>query len=183
MKKLLLPLLVFFCISTTQAQDRQGYQNPAVDERIPLEENLRQPSAEALQATLYELISQRQAVQQAHWNVQGPLFYSLHDLLGHFYEALGPKIDMIAERQLALGVPADGRPNAVASAADLEPVPEGYLDDQQVLDLLTARYKTISDRLSKRIDATSDDPVTQDMLIDVTGTIDDQLWKLRAFQR
>ncbi|MFP4097132.1 MAG: Dps family protein, partial [Cyclobacteriaceae bacterium] len=182
MKKLLLPALVIFCISTTQAQDMQGYRNPAADERIPLEENLRQTSAEALQATLYELISQRHAVQQAHWNVQGPRFYALHDLLGHFYEDLGPKIDMIAERKLALGVSADGRPTAVAEAADLEPVPEGYMDDQRLLDLLTARYKTISDRLYERIEATGDDLVTQDMLINVTGMIDDQLWKLRAFQ-
>lgn len=176
-------ILFCFSIANTQAQEMQGYRNTAADDRLPLTEAERETSVEALQATLYELISQRHAVQQAHWNVQGPLFYSLHDLLGHFYEAINPKIDMIAERLLVLGVPADGRPAMVTEAADLEPVPEGYMDDQQVPDFLSTRYKTISDRLSERIEATSDDLVTQDMLIGITTMADDHLWKLRAFQR
>jgi len=185
MKKIYFLMTLLFCcfFSGLQAQELSGYRNEAADERIPLEEKLREKSVEALQATLYELISQRHAVHQAHWNVQGPLFYSLHDLLGHFYETLGPKIDMIAERQLALGSAADGRPGAVAENAGLEDISEGYLDDQQILEMLTTRYKTISDHLSERIEATSDDLVTQDMLINVAGTVDDQLWKLRAFMR
>jgi starvation-inducible DNA-binding protein len=186
MRLLIFSSIVFGCLLSfpLQAQDMDSYQNEAALERIPLDDaQLRATSVEALQATLYELISQRHAVQQSHWNVTGPLFYSLHDLLGHFYETLGPKIDMIAERKLALGSAADGHPDAVAGSASLESVPEGYLDDQEVLNLLTARYKTISDRLQERIATTADDLVTQDMLIDVAHTIDDQLWKLRAFQR
>jgi starvation-inducible DNA-binding protein len=185
MKKHILPIIILFCFlyAPLQAQEMQGYRNPAADDRFPLTEAEREASVEALQATLYELISQRHAVQQAHWNVQGPLFYSLHDLLGHFYEAINPKIDMIAERLLVLNVPADGRPEMVAEGANLESVPEGYMDDQQVPDFLSTRYKTISDRLSERIETTSDDLVTQDMLIGTTTMVDDHLWKLRAFQR
>ena len=186
MNKLILFIAILFCfsIATAQAQEMQGYRNNAADDRIPLTEAEREVSVEALQATLYELISQRHAVQQAHWNVQGPLFYSLHDLLGHFYEALNIEIDKIAERKLMLGAPADGSAASVEESANLGEIPSGYIDDQQVLELLTDRYKNISDRLRNRIEATGrNDLVTQDALIGLAGLIEAHLWKLRAFQR
>jgi len=184
MKRFCILLFALLISRASVAQNLSGYENEAAAQRIPLEAGQRQTSADALQATLYELISQRHAVQQSHWNVQGPLFYSLHDLLGHFYESLGPHIDAIAERKLAIGSAADGRPASVVQSADLTEVPEGHLDDQQVLDLLTERYKTISDRLSERIEQTGqNDLVTQDLLIGLNHTVDDHLWKLRAFLR
>lgn len=134
-------ILFCFSIATTQAQEMQGYRNPAADDRIPLTDAERETSVEALQATLYELISQRHALQQAHWNVQGPLFYSLHDLLGHFYESLNTEIDKIAERKLMLGAPADGSAASVEESVNLVAIPSGYLDDQKVLDLLTDRLE------------------------------------------
>ena len=72
----------------------------------------------------------------------------------------------------------------MAQSADLSAFPEDFVTDQQVLDLLTERYKTLSDRLYERIDTTGqNDPVTQDMLIDIARLLDDHLWKLRAFQK
>ena len=186
MKKHILPIVILFCFLYVplQAQEMQGYRNTAADDRIPLTEAEREASVQALQATLYELISQRHAVQQAHWNVQGPLFYSLHDLLGHFYESLNTEIDKIAERKLMLGAPADGSAASVEESANLGAIPSGYLDDQKVLDLLTDRYKTMSDRLRDRIEATGrNDLVTQDALIGLAGLMEAHLWKLRAFQR
>lgn len=180
MKKLILFFTLLFATAIMQAQ--QTYQNQRMEMRIPQEEAERKVSTEALQTTLNELISQRHAVQQAHWNVRGPLFYALHDLLGDFYEALDARIDVIAERKVILGAPANGRVGSVAESVDLSELPQGFIEDQQVLDVLTKRYKSLSDRLYYRIEATENDLPTQDLIIGVASMIDKHLWMLRSFQ-
>lgn len=157
-----------------------GLPNTAVADRVATADN-RTASLEALQATLYEVSSQYHAVQQMHWNGKGPLFYSLHDLLGHLYADLATQTDIIAERRLALGSPADARPEAVAKNARLAAVPTTLVDGGQVIDVLSRRYETLSERISKRIDATSEDPVTQDILIALKDMIDTHLWKITSF--
>ncbi|WP_051882196.1 Dps family protein [Parvularcula oceani] len=165
------------------AQDMpNAYADDAAASAVPLEEGVRGTSSEALQDTLYELIALKHMTHQSHWNVTGPLFYSLHDLLGEAYTGLGGYIDQVAERKRALGAPADGRPAAVAQNAALPGFPEGLLADDEVLDLLLTRYETVSERLQQRIGETSDDPVTQDLLIDVARTIEKDLWMIRSFQ-
>lgn len=182
MKKLIIFSLLLFAAAMVYGQQPKTYQNPETAMLIPLEKENRMVSTEALQATLNELISQRHAVQQAHWNVKGPLFYALHDLLGDFYEMLDAKIDVVAERKVILGAPADGRVGSVAQSVDLPELPQGFIDDQQVLEVLTTRYKTLSDRLYNRIEATENDPPTQDLIIELTTMIDKHLWMLRSFQ-
>lgn len=169
-------------VSASQATvDAASYRNEDAAQRIPLTEKLRKASAEALGATLVEIIDQSRAVQQAHWNVRGPLFYPLHDLLGEFYDALNEKVDVIAERKLALGFPADGRPSSIAAQAKLGDISSEMISDKEVLDVLTKRYLTISQRLQERITRTTNDLATQGILIELKTMIDKQLWLLRSF--
>jgi starvation-inducible DNA-binding protein len=152
-------------------------------QNLPLNQEVRMASTKALQTTLNELIAHRHAVQQCHWNVQGPRFYALHDLLGHFYTDLDAVIDVVAERQVILGSPADGRPSYVGKNTDMEPLPEGMIDDQAAIELLISRTKTLSDRLYERIEEVGEkDLVTQDLFIQLAGMLDQQLWKLRSLQ-
>lgn len=46
--------------------------------------------------------------QNAHWNLVGPSFYSLHKLFQKQYEQLAEMIDRIAERIRMYGAPAPG---------------------------------------------------------------------------
>lgn len=177
-------LLLFACLPALgSAQTTTGYASGAGAGRVPSTNLDIPPTAEALQATLYELTDQYHAAQQLHWNVTGPLFYTLHELYEEIYTGLAGKIDEVAERKLALDRPADARPAAVAASADLSPaVAEDFVTDKQSLELLTARHLTISNRLAERIAATGEtDPVTQDLLISVKDMIDHQLWKMRSF--
>lgn len=64
------------------------YGNKQANQLVTLAAEQRKATEQALQNTVYELIALHHAVQQAHWNVVGPLFYSLHDLLGHLYKNL-----------------------------------------------------------------------------------------------
>lgn len=175
-----LPLLATPALA--QQRDLTGYQNPAARAAVPLTTEIRDTSNEALQATLYELVALKHDTHQAHWNVTGPLFYSLHDLLGEVYQGLEPYIDQVAERKRALGVAADARNGAVAQNAEVGPIEAGLLTDKQVLVQLLEEYAVVAERIEGRIEATSDDPITQDLLIDVGRTVEKDLWMIRAFQ-
>ncbi len=166
------------------AQTLADYNNPQAQSQVPLDAATRQVSNEALQATLYELISLKHADHQAHWNVVGQNFYSLHDLLGELYAALGPYIDQVAERKRALGVAADGDPGRTAQNDGMDPFPTGLLQDHEVPKVLSARYAMVSQNLQARIAATGEagDPVTQDLLIAVTHEVEKHLWMLRSLQ-
>ncbi|MBB4658349.1 Dps family protein [Parvularcula dongshanensis] len=184
MKRFLLPALAPLVLALpAAAQDLSVYKNEEASSMLPLGEDVRDTSNKALQDTLYELIALKHDTHQAHWNVEGPLFYSLHDLLGETYQGLSPLIDTVAERKRALGAPADGRNGAVADGANLPVMEGGPIQDHQVLAFLTQEYGTVSQRVEARIEATSDDPTTQDILIDVTREIEKRLWMLRAFQQ
>lgn len=177
---------VIFTVSTSASASLGVWgsglpRNSEAAERVPLSEEIRKVSGEALSATLVELIDQSRAVQQAHWNVRGELFYSLHDLLGDFYEQLNETIDIIAERNRALGFPADGSPSSVASKSGLGGISGELVSGSAVLDDLTRRYSVFSGRLEERINKTSNDLVTQGMLLELAGMVQKQLWLLRSF--
>ena len=180
MTTLFRPALAAVLVSFSAPAFAQDAAGPTVGWPLPLTEEVRGTSYEALQSTLYDLIALKQAVHQEHWNAVGREFYQLHDLLGEIYGAIDPYIDRVAERRLALGVQADGRPSAVAEStilAEREAAP-GDLDTS--LTYLRDQYETIQGALYQRIEATGDDVVTQDLLIAVTAEIDKEAWQIGA---
>ena len=57
----------------------------------------------SLSQTLAEEYLLMLKTQNFHWNVQGPLFYSLHMLFEQHYTFLATQVDEVAERIRALG--------------------------------------------------------------------------------
>jgi len=163
-------------------QNNQLHEEPTNNKTPGISAEARKYSASAIQETLYELIALNHQVQQAHWNVTGDNFYALHELYGHFYDALNKKIDEVAERKLALDMPADGAPAQVTEKANLKSFPKGYVTGKQSVDALIRNYETISQRVYTRIQKTGEegDLVTQDFLLATASMIDKQLWMLRA---
>lgn len=166
------------------AQDLSVYNNPIAQERIPLKLENRDAATEVLQHSLVELIDLTLSSKQAHWNLNGPLFYSLHELLDEFVEDYRKEADVVAERILAVGNTADGRPKVVSNTADLATFPDGYISDYKVIDVLSQRLNTVGQRLRDRINRLDDvDLVSQDVLIDIERDIAKHLWMLREFQQ
>jgi starvation-inducible DNA-binding protein len=166
------------------AQDLSVYRNPSAENRVPLNPEQQKPTAQTLQNTLVELIDLNRAAKQAHWNVEGPLFYELHILLDEFVEDYRQDSDIVAERLLAIHHSADGRPKVVSQTAQLPVFPEGYLNDYEVLDVLSQRLNTVTHRLRDRINTLDQfDLVSQDVLIEVERDLDEHLWMLREFQQ
>ena len=168
-------------LSVPIASAQSDSASDAAPDRIPLPTEDRDPVAETLQATLVELAALQHDAHQAHWNVRGPEFYQLHEFFAELYEAVSPLIDDVAERQLAVGQNPDARPRTVADTAGLGTFPAGPLPGDAALAAVHRPWAEAADRVRQRIDDLADlDAVSQDLLIDVSATLEKYLWQLRA---
>ncbi|MGW4605700.1 Dps family protein [Streptomyces sp. NPDC004532] len=146
-----------------------------------LPESARAITGEALQETLVDLVGLSLMAKQAHWNIVGPRFRSIHLQLDEVVATARSYSDTVAERAAALGVPPDARPETIGSAYGLPGAKEGWLRDTDVLRLMVESLGTAIGRLRNRIDATAEpDPVTQDLLIGLTAELEKQRWMFEA---
>jgi starvation-inducible DNA-binding protein len=140
------------------------------------------PSIAALQQTLTDLQQLNLELKQAHWNVSGTLFYTLHELLQEHYEGTSKYADRVAERLQSIGVSSDGRANTIIRNSTIPEFPGGFVDDAQVIQWFSHYYKGVSDRIGEGIKATNDsDPSTSNLLQEVQDVIDKYQWQMRAF--
>lgn len=144
-------------------------------------DSARQVTGEALQNTLVDLLGLSLIGKQAHWNIVGPRFRSIHLQLDEVVSAARAFADTVAERAAALGVPPDGRPETIASAFTLPGPKDGWVRDAEVVEIMVESLEGAVQRLRERIDATEKpDPVTQDLLITITAELEKQRWMFAA---
>ncbi|MFB7455083.1 Dps family protein [Streptomyces sp. NPDC056188] len=140
-----------------------------------------QVTGDALQSTLVDLLGLSLIGKQAHWNIIGPRFRSIHLQLDEVVAAAREFADTVAERAAALGLPPDGRPETIASAFTLPGPKDGWVRDAEVVEIMVESLETAIKRLRERIDATEKpDPVTQDLLITITAELEKQHWMFAA---
>ncbi len=138
----------------------------------------------ALQETLVDLLGLSLVGKQAHWNIVGPRFRSIHLQLDEVVETARAHSDTVAERAAALGVPPDGRPETVAATFALPGAKSGWLRDTEVVELTVSALETAIRRLRERITVTEEaDPVTQDLLISITADLEKHRWMFEAENR
>lgn len=149
-----------------------------------LSQDARKVTGEALQGALVDLIDLSLLAKQAHWNLIGPRFRSVHLQLDEVVSIARRHTDLIAERASAVGVSPDGRSGTVASASGLPKLAAGWLHDDKVVDQIVSILHVVVGRLRDGIVATAQpDPVTQDLLIDVTAELEKQAWMFQAMGR
>jgi starvation-inducible DNA-binding protein len=105
-----------------------------------------------LQGMLVDLIDLALIGKQAHWNVEGRWFRSLHldlDELVDDWRTLG---DEVAERAVAIGAAPDGRAETVAGSTEIEPLPTGALGDHAIVEAMASRPADVTARTRRRID-------------------------------
>ena len=137
-------------------------------------------SASILDQTLADLISLGMLAKQAHWNVEGPTFRSLHLLLDELADLARDSGDEIAERAITLGHHPDGRPATVAAQNALPDLPAGPIRDQDVIVALDAILDTAIRGMHRALDTTDNDPVTQDAITTIAGRLEKIAWMIRA---
>ncbi|MEU9913987.1 DNA starvation/stationary phase protection protein [Streptomyces sp. NPDC051001] len=149
--------------------------------RSTLPEDARRIAGDALQSTLVDLLGLSLIGKQAHWNIVGPRFRSIHLQLDEVVDTARNYSDTVAERAAALGLPPDGRPETIAGAYTLPTPKEGWQRDNDVVALMMETLETAIGRLRERIAATEKaDPVTQDLLIGITAELEKQRWMFDA---
>ncbi|WP_031089366.1 Dps family protein [Streptomyces sp. NRRL WC-3549] len=141
----------------------------------------RQIAGAALQDTLVDLLGLSLIGKQAHWNIVGPRFRSIHLQLDELVMSAREFADSVAERAAALGVSPDGRPETIASAFTLPGPKDGWVHDVDVVEVMVETLGAAATRLRERIDVTEGtDPVTQDLLISITAELEKQRWMFAA---
>ncbi|AYG78940.1 DNA protection during starvation protein 2 [Streptomyces hundungensis] len=135
----------------------------------------------ALQGALVDLVDLSLVAKQVHWNVVGPRFRSVHLQLDDVVATARQHSDTVAERASALGVNPDGRAATVAGSSAIGTVPEGWIKDSEAVEVMVVALGRIVERMRERIASTDEpDPVTQDLLIAVTGDLEKHAWMFRA---
>ncbi|PRY02634.1 Dps family protein [Allonocardiopsis opalescens] len=151
--------------------------------RSPLAEDARKIVGEALQGALIDLIDLSLIAKQAHWNIIGPNFRSVHLQLDEVVKKARKHMDVIAERAVAIGVNPDGRAATVANTSDVRPIEAGYIQDEKVVGIMTDTLWGIAARFRDRVIATDEpDPVSQDLLIAVSEDLEQQHWMFEAMK-
>jgi starvation-inducible DNA-binding protein len=142
-----------------------------------------QKTATELQTVLVDLIDLSLQGKQAHWNVVGSQFRTLHLELDEVVEDARRWADEVAERIRALGIAADGRASVVVKNSGLESLPEGTIAGNEVLPRVIDQLATAAARgrtSISRLDGS--DKVSEDILIEVVNGLEKHLWMFRSQQ-
>lgn len=151
--------------------------------KSPLPDDARKVTGAVLQESLVDLIDLHLLAKQAHWNLIGRNFRSIHLQLDEVVDFARVHADEVAERAVAIGVNPDGRARTVAEHSKLHQLESGFLPEDKVIAAVTDMLAELSRRFRDRIEATDDtDLVTQDLLIEAAQDIDKQHWMF-AVQR
>jgi starvation-inducible DNA-binding protein len=149
----------------------------------PLNESDRTTTGAILQTTLTDLIDLSLIAKQAHWNVVGPHFRSVHLQLDELVGIARQYVDDVAERAAAIGVSPNGKAHTVAETSGLPRYPDGWTSDVDTIAAIVATLDTVVKRVRTRVDETDkSDLVTQDLLIEIARELEKQHWMWQAQQ-
>jgi starvation-inducible DNA-binding protein len=136
---------------------------------------------ELLQQRLNALNDLALTLKHVHWNVVGPHFIAVHEMIDPQVDAVRLMVDAIAERIATLGGSPVGTPGALVKARTWDDYAIGRADTNAHLAALDIVYTGIIEDHRAAIGATEEpDPVTQDLLIGQAGVLEQFHWFIRA---
>ena len=147
-----------------------------------LPEGARAKAVELLNARLADCKDLQTQVKQAHWNVKGPGFISLHLLFDKINDDVEEYVDEIAERAVQLGGVAEGTARMVAKRSSLPEYPANAADGRSHVEALSSALAAFGKSARKAIDQANElsDLDTADVFTEVSCGIDKWLWFVEA---
>ncbi|ART63832.1 DNA starvation/stationary phase protection protein Dps [Kushneria marisflavi] len=150
--------------------------------RNDLPEETRAKVVAVMNERLAELIDLALVIKQAHWNLKGPQFIAVHEMLDGFRSGIDAHVDEVAERLVQLGGTALGTVQQVSKNTSLETYPADIHRVEDHLKALADHYAGAGKRVRKSIDQTDElgDADSSDLLTGVSRTLDSNLWFIEA---
>jgi starvation-inducible DNA-binding protein len=141
----------------------------------------RQQIASGLSRLLADSYSLYLKTHNYHWNVEGPMFNTLHLMFEEHYTELATAVDEIAERIRALGVKAPGSYTAFAGLTSIDEAAGGESAEEMIRQLVIGQEtvaRTAREAI-KAAEAASDEP-TADLLTQRMQIHEKNAWMLRS---
>jgi len=147
-----------------------------------LSSNTKNASIELLNARLADGIDLALLTKQAHWNIKGPQFIALHEMIDTFRTEIDGHVDTMAERVVQLGGTALGTTQTVGKASSLAPYPTDIHQSKDHLAALIERYGKAANLARAAIDQADEagDADTADIFTAYSRALDKSLWFLEA---
>lgn len=116
-----------------------------------------------------------------HWNVEGPMFNTLHLMFETQYTELAAAVDEIAERIRALGEPAPGSYRAFSDLSSIEEQDGVPSAQDMIRDLVQGQEAVVRTARSvfPAVDGANDEP-TADLLTQRMQIHEKNAWMLRS---
>jgi starvation-inducible DNA-binding protein len=137
--------------------------------------------AELLQKALSRYNDLHLTLKHVHWNVVGPNFIGVHEMIDPQVELVRGYADEVAERIAALGKSPKGTPGAIINDRTWDDYSVERDTVQAHLAALDLVYTGVIEDTRKAIDTLDDlDLVSQDMMIEHAGEMEKFQWFVRA---
>ncbi|MFI5661170.1 Dps family protein [Streptomyces sp. NPDC051684] len=134
-----------------------------------------------LQLRLHALNDLHLTLKHIHWNVVGPHFIAVHEMIDPQVEKVRDMADEVAERAAALGGIAHGTPGVLVAARTWEDYSVGRADAIAHLGALDIVYTGLVEDVRKAVEQTGGiDLATQDLLIGQLRELEKFQWFVRA---
>ena len=116
-----------------------------------------------------------------HWNVEGPLFFAIHNLTEEQYGEMFEAADVLAERIRALGKLAPVKKAEIVESSNIKDLDKLPTAGEMAADLAND-HESVAKRLHKLIETAEDssDPVTADLATARAAFHEKAAWMLRA---
>ena len=130
---------------------------------------------------LVSLIDLALTLKHIHWNVVGPAFIGVHEMLDPHHSAVQRMVDVVAERIATLGGTPQGTPGHVVEARSWDDYSLGRATTIEHLGALDLAYAgVITDHRQAEGKIADLDPVTDDILVGQIAELEQFHWFVRA---
>lgn len=137
-------------------------------------------AVQILQARLVSLLDLGLTLKHVHWNVVGPDFIGVHEMLDPQHALVQSMVDETAERIATLGGSPNGLPGAIVATRQWDDYDLGRAGTAEHLGAMDMVYGGVIEDHRAAVDAIEFDPISQDMLIGQCAGLEKFNWFIRA---
>lgn len=136
-----------------------------------------------LQPALTDLVDLSLLAKMGHWNMQGSIaFVPTHVFMDELVDFARDNYDTVAERIIQLGGYPDARATTVATRSQLKQFEPAPIRPDDVPSVIVPNLQALGRRFQQRCLDAAEDPVTQNIFIDVAQALGKLSWFWQASQ-